>query len=306
MAVTGASLTPIYDRLHAVSGYHPGGSSLFSDPSLRAGDIVSMVQDGVTYQTPVMVNRTVWKGNFVSNVDSSGEKERPPVEKMAQRKYSGGGGGYRASGRFSSMIDKQDDKISLVVTEQDGQNVVNAASIVLGINGQTGSYVKIQANKIDIDGIVTALQSYDITALDIDCNSLVADSGFITDLYADVQGTNKYVTEEDIESVVRFPAVVYPSGGTLKIAYEEYGGDETYHLDLKAKWMSKTVVTSATITMPSISRSSSRQFLYSDASGNLTPTHTQAGRVITAYTAGSVDVQTDTIYYLGNTAIPSY
>lgn len=279
MAVTGASLTPIYDRLHAVSGYHPGGSELFSDPSLRAGDIVSIVQDGVTYQTPVMVNRTVWKGGFISTVDSSGEKKRPPVEKMAQRKYSGGGG-YKASGRFSSMIEKQNDKISLVVTEQDGHNVINSASIVLGINsyatGQSGSYVKISADAVDIVGILTAQTVHSIVmqVLELDANQLVA-----TDTETDTLICTQTASFAQLQ--------VYDS-----------------QVAKTATWMSKTVVTSATITMPSISRSSSRYFLYSDASGNLTPTHTQTGRVITSYTEGSVSVNTDTIYYLGSSTAP--
>ena len=44
----------------------------------------------------------------------------------------------------------------MVVTQKDGQDVVDAASIVLGINDQTGSYVKIKAQTINLSGYVTA------------------------------------------------------------------------------------------------------------------------------------------------------
>lgn len=50
-------------------------------------------------------------------------------------------------------------KISLVVTESGGQDVVNTASIVLGINNQdktSSSYVDISANFINLSGYVTA------------------------------------------------------------------------------------------------------------------------------------------------------
>ena len=62
------------------------------------------------------------------------------------------------SSSLSSSIQQNADRIGLVVTQKDGQDVVDAASIVLGINGQTGSYVQIQAAKINLDGYVTASQ----------------------------------------------------------------------------------------------------------------------------------------------------
>lgn len=58
--------------------------------------------------------------------------------------------------RMRSKIEQQADKISLVVSEKDGKNVVNAASIVVGINDQKGSYIKLKADKIDLQGYVTA------------------------------------------------------------------------------------------------------------------------------------------------------
>lgn len=63
-----------------------------------------------------------------------------------------------ADNTLSGRITTEANKISLVVTEQEGQNVVNSASIVAGINGQTGSYVKIDADTINLSGYVTASQ----------------------------------------------------------------------------------------------------------------------------------------------------
>lgn len=60
--------------------------------------------------------------------------------------------------QLASSIVQNADKISLVVTQKDGVDVVDAASIVLGINNQTGSYIKLQASKINLDGYVTASQ----------------------------------------------------------------------------------------------------------------------------------------------------
>jgi len=63
---------------------------------------------------------------------------------------------------LESVISQSATRIALVVTQKDGQDVVDAASIVLGINGQTGSYVKITASTIDLSGYVKA------TSLDTD------------------------------------------------------------------------------------------------------------------------------------------
>ena len=56
---------------------------------------------------------------------------------------------------LSSSITQNADKIALVVTSSGGTNKIDVASIVAGINGQSGSYVMIQANKIDLSGYVT-------------------------------------------------------------------------------------------------------------------------------------------------------
>lgn len=57
--------------------------------------------------------------------------------------------------QMESSITQNANRIGLVVTQKDGRDVVDAASIVLGINDQTGSYVKIQAKTINLSGYVT-------------------------------------------------------------------------------------------------------------------------------------------------------
>ena len=56
---------------------------------------------------------------------------------------------------LSSRIDVQANKISLVVTEKNGRYTVNTAQIVAGINGDHGSYIKLQADTINLSGYVT-------------------------------------------------------------------------------------------------------------------------------------------------------
>ena len=70
---------------------------------------------------------------------------------------------------LDGKITVQANKISLVVTEKHGVYTVNAASIVLGINEQGGSYVRIKADRIDLTGYVTVS---DLSATNATINSL--------------------------------------------------------------------------------------------------------------------------------------
>lgn len=234
MAVTGASLTPIYNRLHGLSGHHPGGSNIFSDPSLRAGDIVSMVQDGVTYQTPVMVNRSVWKGGFVSAIDSPGEKERLPVEKMAQRKYSGGGG-YRVSGRFSHQLIHNDEELTSIYTKTG----INA----LGEDETLYSRISQTADSITTEVAASESRTYTLvrqTKEDIEAEIVSAISGdfgpLLTDIYASISGLQTEVGRKSRVYVqLTDPALTYTVHDgdfwivdTLKRKFSDFNAGETF------------------------------------------------------------------------------
>lgn len=60
-----------------------------------------------------------------------------------------------ADSELSAKINVTARRISLVVTEKDGKDVVNSASIVAGINKDHGSYIRLQADTINLDGYVT-------------------------------------------------------------------------------------------------------------------------------------------------------
>lgn len=59
---------------------------------------------------------------------------------------------------LSSRISQTESDISLVVTGTSGNRKVNSASIILAINGGSGSSVTISADKVDLVGYVTATQ----------------------------------------------------------------------------------------------------------------------------------------------------
>lgn len=93
-----ASLAPIYNRLASAPRYHPMSSDTFADWSMEAGDIVTVSRDGQSYSAPVHTSTLKWHGKQQISIRSEGDKERPPLSIMSQRKYassrSGGGGHY--------------------------------------------------------------------------------------------------------------------------------------------------------------------------------------------------------------------
>lgn len=85
-----------------------------------------------------------------------------------------------AEGTLSGRITVNADKVAIVVSD-DGQGnyTPNSASIVAGINSQTGSYVKIKADTINLSGYVTASQ---LSATDAKIDNLMTGQSTATSL----------------------------------------------------------------------------------------------------------------------------
>ena len=89
---------------------------------------------------------------------------------------------------LNSSITQNANRIALVVTQNSqGQDEVNTASVVAGINAQTGSFVAIQASKIDLTGYVTAT---DLEATNASITNLKAGNTTATALKATLLQAN--------------------------------------------------------------------------------------------------------------------
>ena len=97
-----------------------------------------------------------------------------------------------ATSSLSSSITQNADRIALVV-EQDsqGNDKIKTASIVAGINAQTGSYVKIAAATINLSGYVTASA---LNATDAKITNLTSGSSTA----ASLKTQNLYVTTNNM------------------------------------------------------------------------------------------------------------
>ena len=142
-----------------------------------------------------------------------------------------------------SKITQNANKISLVVEEKNGSNVVNAASIVAGINSQdktSSSYVDISANYINLSGYVTA------TTLDarlINADALFSNTGYIGTIRASaissggnitasgaVIGTGVYFGSAapytDVGNAIASFGSATESGGTVTIPTTKLNGNQ--------------------------------------------------------------------------------
>lgn len=133
---------------------------------------------------------------------------------------AGGGGGGGGHGQTNAeaeesdtfaMFEKTNDMIGMVVGTRNGGYYVKAGEIVLAINQDGGTNIKLQADTIDIDGIISSLTAKEIYVYALSCASNIVAQGRIT--------ANSGVWTD-----------------TLKVAAVD------------ATWQSKTVVTGVTLS----------------------------------------------------------
>lgn len=174
----------------------------------------------------------------------------------AKNARGGGGGGGRGQtniehedGETYTEFVKTQEKIGMVVGTYNGGYKIQGGEITLAINEDHGTTALLQADTIDMDGVVTALEAYSLQVV----NFNAADGEFTGELkvtggpiigYGYVQGTQGKFDTLDINGSV-------------------------------ASWQSTTI--------RQFSVSSSRYFLYGASSGTTAATSTETGRLVTSY-----------------------
>ena len=136
----------IYSRLASAPTFHPSSTDLFHDFTMQSGDIVSVKSGDDTYSVPVYGMKMKWNGQSTVQIDNSGARKRPTIEKMAQKKNASVGGSYRANKK------RQDSIRWIVGIDENGEYFVDhPGEIAIAINAQTGeTTVNINADKIKI------------------------------------------------------------------------------------------------------------------------------------------------------------
>lgn len=180
MAVTGASLTPILQRLNSVEGYHPFEADAFGDWATEAGDVIQVSRNGTEYSSPLHSTKMVWKGTPEIQLSSTGQQERTAVSKVSRQKYRRGSAAMRSSesihramydehGYLRSVLDYTESHLYLAFTSAD--NSIRSALEMTESRLRTGfeddisslhSYVEQTASHwySQLDDTANSLHSY--------------------------------------------------------------------------------------------------------------------------------------------------
>jgi phage minor structural protein len=208
------------------------------------------------------------------------------ITRNTDKKASGGGGGGGGRGSMTNLEDddvktwaefvRTQNKVGMVVGTFNGDDKILGGQIVLAINDDGGTTAKIEADTIDIDGIVTALRTKILVVQELEAGSINATA----DLWAQKIESNSDVICVDLK-------VNAGGSSTLQDATCESltvpDGELTVGSD-DASWQS--------ILVRRVSLSTSRYFLYSNSSSSTDPVGTQVGSVVASYSDS-------TIHYLG-------
>ena len=110
------------------------------------------------------------------------------INRETDKKASGGGGGGgRGAGSMTNLEDediktftdfiKTNEMIGMVVGQKNGDMYIMGGEITLAINADGGTTAKIQADVIDIDGLVNSLVTYDLTVETVETTGTATFSG---------------------------------------------------------------------------------------------------------------------------------
>lgn len=189
----------------------------------------------------------------------------------ARRASGGGGGGGRGqtaneaeqSETFAEFA-RTNDMIGMVVGTRNGGYYVKAGEIVLAINQNGGTNIKLHADTIDIDGIISKLAAEVVTVYGLYVNSYAQFDNGIT-VYS---GVGEFAAGVQIFNGLHCDGVNVT-----------FGNDSV-------SWKSQSVVTSVSVT-----KTSSYGWVYENSAG---VQHTYQSQMVT-----DVSKSSTTIHYLG-------
>jgi len=159
--------TPIYDRLNAHDPFYPLSVTTVCDWSVQAGDIVTVIIEGVNYSLPIYCQTIAWNGAAKVLYESTGAEKRPVMEAENRRIYRQS----RAYHEFvvdvnglTSRIENAEGNIStLELTANSLTSQISTAngnistlqqkvdSFTLSVtNGSTSSTIKLMAGSTEI------------------------------------------------------------------------------------------------------------------------------------------------------------
>ena len=207
-----------------------------------------------------------------------------------------------------ASINLDADKITSLVTGTGAQLNPDGSLVVDPVTGDPvfvttggGLFSKITQNSQQI--ALRVVKGDVATQLAVECGNVSVTGGNLT-----VDG---YVTATSFDGLeARFDNLVSGTTAATKLLANQISassslslgsGGSLFLFGTACSLLSQTVVTGATITMPSITLSNTRNMMYA-INGDTSNPGTMLGQIVTAYTAGSRSVSTTNLHYVGYTS----
>lgn len=200
------------------------------------------------------------------------------------RKSGGGGGG--AGGGYATMRDLRN--IAYLVDEQVDE--IDKVTEMVGHVPSGQNLYDLYSDNADAIGNVPAGQN--LYSLHNSNASTISSQGGTISTHTTQIGNLQQAVADQQDEIDKYADGTTPF---QTIAITSTSFTVNTH---PASWLSDYVLTGITVTMPSITLSTSRDFVW--ANGSMSNLRSTPGQIVTAYTAGSVTGKTGkTIYYLG-------
>lgn len=159
--------TPIYTRLSSFASYYPVATTIITDWSVCAGDIMSITYDGITYSVPIFQQNLSWRGAFVkSELFSSGNPNRTELSATNRSEYR--------AGRKVHTLENTVDSLVSIISDMEG-NLSSIAQTISDITSRVqdaeGNITQLQQTSTEITTTVSGLNT-SLTNVTNDVSSL--------------------------------------------------------------------------------------------------------------------------------------
>lgn len=217
-----------------------------------------------------------------------------------------------AEGSLSSRITQTESDIALVVTGTGADRGINSASIILAINGTGGSSAIISADKVDLQGYVTAteLATNGAYITEVTADSVVVAGGDVTIDTNGISCANLDVNGTDLSGIgssVSAVRITGPTNNVYKLQYQTYDDDTwtdagtfSRATTLRDGWSGDTYTVTATQDGTQVGQKSTKIYI-SHSPGGAQYSNFDA-MVYHDSIAGGNEVLTKKVYLVDNTA----
>ena len=159
--------TPIYNRLSAFASYYPVSTTLITDWSVQAGDIISITYDSTTYSIPIFQQTLTWRGAYVkSELFSSGNPIRTEMSAMNRSEY-------RAGHKVHTLENTVDSLVSIISDMEGNLSSISQtlSDITSRVQDAEGNITQLQQTSTNITTTVQGLNT-SLTNVTNDVSSL--------------------------------------------------------------------------------------------------------------------------------------